>query len=948
MAVYNVRPVKRVPLGTMTLAAVVVFHVQLAAAPAVTTDVPVPGGTAALAQALGIDPVPDRARFVSEIARLAYDAEARSLGVVGFLQTLRDPAARAVRAATSAAEDDLVPVPLTPALWGSAVFHRRVAPEDLILAIVADRSAALLCHGLTALDDDTLAYLAEHQGVLTRLYERSPAPFAAFSDSVQIAGGRVEPPGGADAVPLWEAVLHEKVTRPDRFLTALFETAEGRLAYLYDVAGRLDPARRAFLLGTWMTSPSVRLERFKALADAALTSNGDWRVRSSPFGRTSWDLAMTLAGVEVTDTGAPAPPAARTLWAQVFAGSSVSDPPAAVAPGDPPFDAAWLVSEIGVVDVRQRAERFDQLMLAQRAFREATPDQAADVIVALRAVPHYRMLMLTLDRLGIRAPAVYAAAARHAHRLGMYDGTRAFVGQAQFQGALAVVARLTLVRSIDAGRAAALVAQLAALPLREDGRYAGAVARWLRDDLLRGRPADPEAALIVALSGPASAESTAVRLTWEGERYRLDLGFAERHRLVRVREKQGGVPLGVPLELAAIEDSLQSGATATADLPAIAARLTAIAGSVPRRVREEGGWLPPGVGVGIDAPDTLRRAADELTRLARSRDAKRESRVAEALADVADEWLAHVLLSFVYAMHVGDPEGTVLLAGDVSSRHDFGFGSKDEAVRVRIAWSLPKQEVTPAAPWHVAGSLLGLDVALAPLALRRLNFDHLMGAPKLTSNDRDAFAAGISLMDPYALRDADRDAIADAADRGRDRVAAAITDPSAFDRLADDLGFDGRRRRVLRWTIAHDSGRVASMFTLAEMVAAGRPAASLDAWGTFALPIAGCLCTRMMPPGQRWLVVGRPQLGATGASIADLNLHVAIRLKELQLPAALARTVLSAAVQDLLDEVRPTDNSDWLTIARAATAATREQIEDYLAAATADGPLVPDAARSTP
>ena len=38
------------------------FPVRAAAADATYQDVPVPGGTAALASALGIDPVPDRAR----------------------------------------------------------------------------------------------------------------------------------------------------------------------------------------------------------------------------------------------------------------------------------------------------------------------------------------------------------------------------------------------------------------------------------------------------------------------------------------------------------------------------------------------------------------------------------------------------------------------------------------------------------------------------------------------------------------------------------------------------------------------------------------------------------------------------------------------------------------------------------------------------------------------
>jgi hypothetical protein len=79
------------------------------------------------------------------------------------------------------------------------------------------------------------------------------------------------------------------------------------------------------------------------------------------------------------------------------------------------------------------------------------------------------------------------------------------------------------------------------------------------------------------------------------------------------------------------------------------------------------------------------------------------------------------------------------------------------------------------------------------------------------------------------------------------------------------------------------------------------------------------------------------------STVADLNLRVAIALGELRLPAAAAKSVLSAAVQDFVDEVRPADFNDWLTLVRTAQAVPRERIEDYVAIATADGPLVPQA-----
>ena len=47
-------------------------------------------------------------------------------------------------------------------------------------------------------------------------------------------------------------------------------------------------------------------------------------------------------------------------------------------------------------------------------------------------------------------------------------------------------------------------------------------------------------------------------------------------------------------------------------------------------------------------------------------------------------------------------------------------------------------------------------------------------------------------------------------------------------------------------------------------------------------------------------------------------------------------------MQDFVDGTNPTDGNDWLTLARAAQAVDRTRFEDYIAAATADGPVVAD------
>src|SRR6185295_20216707 len=58
----------------LTLSIVAAFSGHAGAAGPVSEDVPVPGGTAGMARSLGIAPVPERARFVSELARLTHQA----------------------------------------------------------------------------------------------------------------------------------------------------------------------------------------------------------------------------------------------------------------------------------------------------------------------------------------------------------------------------------------------------------------------------------------------------------------------------------------------------------------------------------------------------------------------------------------------------------------------------------------------------------------------------------------------------------------------------------------------------------------------------------------------------------------------------------------------------------------------------------------------------------
>jgi hypothetical protein len=625
---------------------------------------------------------------------------------------------------------------------------------------------------------------------------------------------------------------------------------------------------------------------------------------------------------------------------------------------DRPIDAAGLARLVAAgglsrgADIRVRVERLDQFAFGQRVFAGAPPAEMFDVFVAVRAFRRYRMLMLTLERIGITAPSTYAAAARLASRMSPPDPARAFLALAQFQGALALLNRMRMVGTLDARRTETLVSSLLAVPLNSASQYLGGVLRWITDDLRPALAPGPslEAAVQAALAGPDITD-IAPKITWEGRRYRVDVAAAERKRLERVREKQDGPTLDLAVALASAARRLTSAPLTLGVVQEIAAQLKLTTEEVSAESNRDGPVnaaddFPPGVVPPPDSREGAMKAIDELAKITNATNLTRVPRAAAMLVDAADETAAQALAALAYAIDLGDPEGAALLPGDMSRRHDFGLGQKDTDQRLRAPWMMPRPDVSPGVPWHVDGSLLGLDVALAPIALRRLGSDRGLAAPTLASNDRETFAVSFGLMNPFALTDTARDAIADAIERGRRRIGS-IEDAADVGSIADALEMDGWRRRALSWTAAHEPDRLESLFSLGELLALGHAAddIDLDPWGTSALLSTGCVCTRMPAPGRLPLFVGRRQIGLVATVVPDLNLHIARMLSRLRLPARLAKYVLSAAVQDFLDEVRTTDTDDWLSLVRGAAAVPRDRIEDYVAAAAANGPLVPDPSR---
>jgi hypothetical protein len=178
--------------------------------------------------------------------------------------------------------------------------------------------------------------------------------------------------------------------------------------------------------------------------------------------------------------------------------------------------------------------------------------------------------------------------------------------------------------------------------------------------------------------------------------------------------------------------------------------------------------------------------------------------------------------------------------------------------------------------------------------------------------------------------------------RGRARVAALRERPESLALLTAEINMDGGRRAAVQWMLEKEPEKVLSLFALSELVALGglTPRPTLQAWGMPPGPGALCFCTEWPRPGNWPLLMGRPQTGLMSTQVTDLTIHVALALEDLHLPAALLPAVLREAVQDYLDGIKALYHDDWLAFEQAAQNITRQQIEDYVAALAASGPLV--------
>ena len=332
----------------------------------------------------------------------------------------------------------------------------------------------------------------------------------------------------------------------------------------------------------------------------------------------------------------------------------------------------------------------------------------------------------------------------------------------------------------------------------------------------------------------------------------------------------------------------------------------------------------------------------ELARLVRVRARQAGASLSEALGacrsaaqqkqDPCAKALGEALVSIVYAADLGDPDGPALAGADPSLRHDFGAEP----------WALPEEVAGPGVPWHVRGSLLGLERALARLSLHGLAGDALPEAPPvLDAGERRLLAVPAVLVNPRVLTEAGRDALSVAVESGRSRVAALRAGDAEVAAACREARLDPWRARAFEWLLEHEPDARGSFFSLGELLNLGAPGEQdLDAWGV-SDPLAAGLLPRMPGPVTLDESAGRPPQPALAETFVDLQLRAAIHLAERRLPASLHPWVVSTLLPELFAEARPVAPDDRLGLDAWVRALGRERLDDAVASLAGLGPLQP-------
>src|SRR5205085_12506401 len=135
------------------------------------------------------------------------------------------------------------------------------------------------------------------------------------------------------------------------------------------------------------------LIRLAALARRAFP---EWDVTTAPFVRAPGDLSAFFGRLRATSDTESGAAAFRStaFWQKVFDDAAGS--------GDMPADIGWLADTVVGHPARERERRLELFSFVERVFGSAAA--ADETVAAAHGFGSFSVLMLTLERIGVRTP----------------------------------------------------------------------------------------------------------------------------------------------------------------------------------------------------------------------------------------------------------------------------------------------------------------------------------------------------------------------------------------------------------------------------------------------------------------------------------------------------------------------------------------------------------------
>jgi hypothetical protein len=521
-------------------------------------------------------------------------------------------------------------------------------------------------------------------------------------------------------------------------------------------------------------------------------------------------------------------------------------------------------------------------------------------------------------------------------------------GLIQFQSALALIQAMTSSGGISSATAHDLVLQLAMIEPSVDHGYQGRIAEWLfaivnsrlREELDTSNTDQIEDLILKGLAGQAKTRPRPL-FEWDGFKYVFDPSAGALDRIRKIRQQQR-IPLFDNLAqfVSATKGILH--ATSPSEFRSFADHWKEAGHQLVRLVPRStltAGQRP------YDIALTFRDAERELARsLAERNPAERLSRYEREFLELTDWFTAHMLLATAYSAALRNADGDPLLsAGDISLRHDLGLGRENRQVRDQIAWDRPVALVSavidrtcpdggPGAcvstvlarrgvPWHVEGSILGLDAALVPVTAVS---EGIPTRNRFGETDRGVLVQSVALTSLTGTGNDSR--LTDAVGLVRTGRELLAQRPGDLSRRA------GWRYAAIPWVLAHEPAAMPNLLRPTELLvlAAETDPDGFDYWGGAPSALSGCECLTLLisPPLDE--LAQHVDLGYLGIVASDLRLRLAELLVSRRLPAAMTGLVYEKAILDFETKSVAGDIADWLALSAAFATLTEQQFDTYV------------------